>query len=295
MKKNVRLAREMGLLKIPENKLLDIADVNDLDPGEVCIISTGSQGEPMSALAKMAANESKWITLDEHDTVILSSHPIPGNEMNVSRVINAMARLGVRVLHSGIDDVHATGHAKQEELKTLLSLVQPDHFIPVHGEYRHLRAHAELARVMGVPEKDILVCEDGDRIKLSDKGLTRAGKVPARYLYVDGIGDVNHGVIRDRQVLAEEGVVVVIATVDHDAAELITGPEVITRGWIYADEAEDLLEEMRARVGDAILRALTKGDHEPETLQRVVRKTAGKFVNERTKRRPMIVPVIMSL
>jgi ribonuclease J len=227
--------------------------------------------------------------------VILSSHPIPGNETNVTRVINAMVRLGVRVVHSGINDVHATGHAKQEELKTLLNLVQPDHFIPVHGEYRHLVAHAELARIMGVDEADIVVCEDGDRVALTDDGLVRQGKVPARYLYVDGIGDVNHGVIRDRQVLAEEGVVVVIATVDHDAAELITGPEVITRGWIYADEAEDLLEEMRARVADAVLRALEKGDHEPETLQRVVRKTAGKFVNDRTKRRPMIVPVVMSL
>jgi ribonuclease J len=295
MKKNVRLAREMGLLTIPENRLLDIEDVNDLDPGEVCIISTGSQGEPMSALAKMAGNESKWISLGDQDTVILSSHPIPGNETNVTRVINAMVRLGVRVVHSGIDDVHATGHAKQEELKTLLNLVQPDHFIPVHGEYRHLVAHAELARIMGVSEGHILVCEDGDRVALTDDGLVRQGKVPARYLYVDGIGDVNHGVIRDRQVLAEEGVVVVIATVDHDAAELITGPEVITRGWIYADEAEDLLEELRSRVADAVLRALEKGDHEPETLQRVVRKTAGKFVNDRTKRRPMIVPVVMSL
>ena len=295
MKKNVRLAREMGLLDIPENKLIDIADIGDLPPGEVCVISTGSQGEPMSALAKMAANESKWVTLGDEDTVILSSHPIPGNETSVSRVINAMARLGVRVVHSGLHDVHATGHAKQEELKTLLNLVQPEHFIPVHGEYRHMVAHAELARTMGVADGNVLLCEDGDRVALTDDGLELVGRVPARYLYVDGIGDVNHGVIRDRQVLAEEGVVVVIATVDHDTAELITGPEVITRGWIYADEAEEMLEEMRGRLTDAILSALARGDHEPETLQRVVRKTAGKFVNDRTKRRPMIVPVVMSL
>ncbi|MFN8018265.1 MAG: ribonuclease J, partial [Acidimicrobiales bacterium] len=243
MKKNVRLAREMGLLDVPENKLLDIEDVNELPPGEVCIISTGSQGEPMSALAKMAANESKWITLDDQDTVILSSHPIPGNETNVSKVINSMVRLGVRVVHSGIDDVHATGHAKQEELKTLLNLVQPEFFIPVHGEYRHMYAHAELGRLMGVAEANVLVCEDGDRVALTDDGLVRDGKVPAHYLYVDGIvGDVGHGVIRDRQVLAEEGVVVVIATVDHETAELVIAPEVITRGWIYADEAEDLLD-----------------------------------------------------
>ena len=295
MKKNVRLAKQMGLLNIPDDKLLDIEDAKELDPGKVCIISTGSQGEPMSALAKMAANESKWITLGADDTVILSSHPIPGNETNVSRVINSMVRLGVRVVHSGIEDVHATGHAKQEELKTLLNLIQPEHFVPVHGEYRHLYAHAELARLMGVADAKVLICEDGDRIALTDAGLQRAGKVPARYLYVDGIGDVGHGVIRDRQVLAEEGVVVVIATVDHDAAELITGPEVITRGWIYADEAEDLLDEMRALVGDALLKALQKGDHDVDRLQRVIRKAAGKFVADRTKRRPMIVPVVMSV
>jgi ribonuclease J len=296
MKKNVRLAKEMGLLRIADDKLLDIEDVKDLDPGKVCIISTGSQGEPMSALAKMAANESKWITLTDQDTVILSSHPIPGNEMNVSKVINSMARLGVRVVHSGLHDVHATGHAKADEIKTLLSVVRPEHVVPVHGEFRHLQAHAELAVTMGVDPAKVLVCEDGDRIALTDDGLVRDGKVPAHYQYVDGIvGDVSHGVIRDRQVLAEEGVVVVIATVDHDAAEIITGPEVITRGWIYADEAEDLLEEMRNLLREQVLRALERGDHDIERLQRVVRKGAGKFVNDRTKRRPMIVPVVMSV
>jgi ribonuclease J len=296
MKKNVRLAKQMGLLRIPDDKLLDIEDVKDLEPGRVCVISTGSQGEPMSALAKMAANESKWIKLDEHDTVILSSHPIPGNETNVSKVINSMVRLGVRVVHSGISDVHATGHAKQEELKTLLNLIQPDHFIPVHGEYRHLYAHAELARLMGVDAANVLICEDGDRVALTDDGLRRDGRVPAHYLYVDGIvGDVGHGVLRDRRVLAEEGVVVVIATVDHDAAELVTPPEVITRGWVYAEEAEDLLDELRKLVAEELLTALEKGDHDVERLQRVARKTAGRFVNDRTKRRPMIVPVIMSV
>lgn len=296
MKKNVRVAKEMGLLTIPDSKLLDIEDVKDLDPGSVCIISTGSQGEPMSALAKMAANESKWITLNDQDTVILSSHPIPGNETNVSNVINSMARIGVRVVHSGLHDVHATGHAKAEEIKTLISVIRPEFMIPVHGEYRHMQAHAELARTMGVKDANVLVCEDGDVVRLTDAGIERGGTVPAHYLYVDGIvGDVGHGVIRDRQVLAEEGVVVVIVTVDHDAAEIITGPEVITRGWIYADEAEDLLEEMRTLIADAVMVALEKGDHDSETLQRVVRKKAGKFVNDRTKRRPMIVPVVMSL
>jgi len=296
MKKNVRLARDMGILDIPERSLLDIDDVRDLEPGKVCVISTGSQGEPMSALSLMASANSKWLTLDEHDTVILSSHPIPGNEMNVSKVIDGLVRLGVKVVHSGIEDVHATGHAKQEELKTLLSVVRPEFFVPVHGEYRHMVAHAELARIMGVADANIIVCEDGDRVELSDKGLARAGRVPAPYLYVDGIvGDVGQGVLRDRKVLAEEGVVVVIVTVDHDAGELVTKPEVITRGWVYAPEAEDLLEEARKVVGDAVVVALEKGETDIEAMQRVVRRAAGKFVSDRTKRRPMIVPVVMSL
>ncbi|MGB3054476.1 MAG: ribonuclease J [Acidimicrobiales bacterium] len=296
MKKNVRLAREMGLLNIPERNLADIEDVRDLDPGRVCVISTGSQGEPMSALALMASAESKWLKLDEHDTVILSSHPIPGNEMNVSKVIDGLVRLGVRVVHSGIEDVHATGHAKQEELKTLISLVRPEWFVPVHGEYRHLVAHAELARTMGVGPERVLICEDGDRIELGDKGLARAGRVPAPYLYVDGIvGDVGHGVLRDRKVLAEEGVVVVIVTIDHDAGEVVTGPEVITRGWVHAPEAEDLLDEARKTVAEAVLVALDQGDHDIESMQRVVRRAAGKFVSDRTRRRPMIVPVVMSV
>lgn len=294
MKKNVRLARDMGLLRIPDTHLRDIDDVGDLDPARVCVISTGSQGEPMSALALMAANDSRWLKLGPDDTVILSSHPIPGNEMNVTKVIDGLVRLGVEVVHSGIDDVHATGHAKQEELKTLLSITRPEWFIPVHGEYRHLMAHAKLARTMQVPDERVLVCEDGDQVVLTDKGLVAEGKVPAGYLYVDGIvGDVGHGVLRDRRVLAEEGVVVVIVTVDSQNRTLLTGPEIITRGWVHAPEAEDLLEEARQVVADAVTSGFTEATHDHEALQRVVRRAAGKFVHERTRRRPMIVPVIM--
>src|SRR5205814_2329120 len=194
MKKNVRLARDMGLLQVPDNKLVDIEDVVDLDPAKVCVISTGSQGEPLSALTLMSSSDNRWIKIGPEDTVILSSHPIPGNEANVSKVIDGMTRLGAEVVHSGIDDVHATGHAKQEELKTLLSIARPEWFTPVHGEYRHLTSHARLAMVMGVAEERVLVCEEGVDI---------------------------------------------------------------------------------------------------ETLQRHVRKAAGRFVSDRTRRRPMIVPVVM--
>jgi ribonuclease J len=215
--------------------------------------------------------------------------------MSVSKVIDGLVRLGVQVVHSGIDDVHATGHAKQEELKTVLSVVRPDWFIPVHGEYRHLVAHAALATTMQVADDHVLVCEDGDQVVLSDSGIARAKRVPAGYLYVDGIvGDVGHGVLRDRRVLADEGVVVVIVGVDSDSGRLLTGPEIITRGWVHAPEAEDLIEEARKVVAEAVASAFSDpGGHDHEALQRVVRRAAGRFVNDRTRRRPMIVPVIM--
>jgi ribonuclease J len=294
MKKNVRLAREMGLLDIPENRLLDIDDVKDLDPAKVCVISTGSQGEPMSALALMAARENRWLTLGSDDVVIMSSHPIPGNEANVTKVIDGLTRLGVEVVHSGIEDVHATGHAKQEELKTIHSILRPEWFIPVHGEYHHMVAHAKVASAMNMPADRVMVCEDGDQLLLTDDGLVPHARVPAGYLYVDGIvGDVGQGVLRDRRVLAEEGVVVVVVGVDIDSRIVITGPEVITRGWIYEAEAEGLLDECEAAVADSVKSALSHDAVDIETLQRHVRRTAGRFVNERTKRRPMIVPVVM--
>lgn len=296
MRKNVKLAREMGLLTIPESHLRDIEDVADLPPGKVCVISTGSQGETMSALSLMAANESRWLKLTPDDTVILSSHPIPGNEMNVSKVIDGLVRIGVEVVHSGLEDVHATGHAKQEELKTILSITRPEWFTPVHGEYRHLVSHAKLARQMGVADDHVMVCEDGDQLVLTDDGITRGPGVPAGYLFVDGtgIGDVGNGVLRDRRVLSEEGVVVVIVAVDARAGKVITGPEVITRGWVHAPEAEDLLEECRAEVARAVEEAfLQERTPEIDQLQKVVRRTTGKFVADRTKRRPMIVPVVM--
>jgi len=295
MKKNVRLAREMGLLHIPESAIVDIEDVDDLPPGEVCVISTGSQGEPMSALTRMANSQNRWIQIGEGDTVILSSHPIPGNEMSVTKVIDGLVRLGAEVVHSGIEDVHATGHAKAEEIKTLLSIVEPQWFVPVHGEYRHLVAHARLAQAMGVPAERTLICEDGDQITITDDGIAKTGTVPAGYLYVDGIiGDVGQGVLRDRRVLAEEGVVVVVVTVALEDGAIITGPEIITRGWVYAPEAEALLDECADVVRQAVKELFAEaGEPDVEALQRTVRRAAGRFVNERTKRKPMIVPVVM--
>jgi ribonuclease J len=292
MKKNIRLAKDLGLLTIPDESVCDIVDLEEMAPEKVCVLSTGSQGEPMSALARMAGNDNKWIRIGPDDTVILSSHPIPGNESSVGKVIDGLHRLGAEVVHSGIADVHVTGHAKQEEIKTLLALARPEWFVPVHGEYRHLVHHSRLGKLMGVEPDKVLVCLDGDQLELTDHGLKKIGEVPAGYLFVDGtgLGDVGHGVLRDRQVLAEEGVVVVIVTVDAKSGEVIAGPEIITRGWVYAPEAEDLLEEARQAV---IVGLKEAEDSEVDTLRRHARKSLGTFVNQRTRRRPMIVPVIM--
>jgi ribonuclease J len=296
MAKNVALARSMGLLKIRDDSLVDIEKVADLDPRRVCIISTGSQGEPMSALALMAAGESKWVSLTKGDLVILSSHAIPGNETSVGKVIDGLHRMGAEVVHSGLAQVHVSGHAKKEELKTLLAIARPDAFIPVHGEFRHLTHHARLAGEMGVSDAKILLAEDGDVIELTDAGIDFAGEVPAGYLYVDGIvGDVGRGVLRDRRVLAEEGVVIVVVTVDAKSGEVLTGPEIITRGWVYAPEAEELLDEARAAVLASLEEAADGGATDYETLKRRARSSLGSFVHERTRRRPMIVPVVMEV
>ncbi|MGH9149676.1 MAG: ribonuclease J [Acidimicrobiales bacterium] len=296
MGKNVALARRMGLLRIPDDRLVDIERAGEFDPAQLCVISTGSQGEPLSALALMAAGESRWLRVGAGDVVIISAHAIPGNEANVSKVIDGLHRLGAQVVHSGVADVHVSGHAQQGELQMLLSLASPEFFIPVHGEFRHLINHSRLAIAMGVPEHNVLLAEDGHVVELTDAGIDFAGEVPAGYLYVDGIvGDVGHGVLRDRRVLAEEGVVVVVVTIDVQNATIVTGPEVITRGWVYAPEAEDLLEEAREHVRDSLKEAFHEGATDYETLKRHVRQAAGRFVSERTRRRPMIVPVVMEV
>lgn len=293
MARNVALARSMGLLDIPAESLVDIEAVKDLDPRRVCVICTGSQGEPMSALALMASGDNRWIKVGEGDLVVLSSHAIPGNETNVGKVIDGLMRLGADVVHSGLADVHVSGHAKRDELRILLSLARPHCFVPVHGEFRHLSHHAKLAAEMGVAPERILLAEDGDIVELGDDGIDFAGEVPAGYLYVDGIvGDVGHGVLRDRKVLAEEGVVVVVVTVEAKTGEILGGPEIITRGWVYAPEAEDLLGEAAKVVLDAIEDVSSSGQADVEAIRRRARGALGRFVSQRTRRRPMIVPVV---
>ena len=296
MKRNLQIAREMGKITVSDKDLFDIEKLGDHDPSQVLILSTGSQGEPMSALALMANGDNRFVKIGQNDTIILSSHAIPGNETSVSRVVDGLTRLGAEVIDSGQAKVHVSGHAKRGELKTLLSVAKPEFFIPIHGEFRHLTHHTKLAMDMGVKPDSILLCEDGDSVELTEAGIDFGPTVPAGFLYVDGIvGDIGEGVLRDRKVLSNEGVVVVIVTIDDQGGAIIAGPEIITRGWVYAPEAETLLGEASEVIRKQLQQAITDGARDPEALRKIVRTATGKFVSERTKRRPMIVPVVIEV
>ena len=297
MGKNVTLAREMGLIDVPADRVIDINEAPKYPPGELCVICTGSQGEPMSALSLMASGEHKYVKVGGDDVVIISAHAIPGNESNVSRVIDAFYRAGATVVHDGNAPVHVSGHASQEELKFILNLVEPEWFVPVHGEFRHMVHHAELAEDSGVDPSKVLVCEDGDAVTITDSGMTvELDAVPSGYTYVDGIvGDIGQGVLRDRRQLAEEGVVVVFVTVDRRKGEIVSGPEIVTKGWVYAPEAEELLGEAKEAVRAAVVEAIQGGTTDFETVRRNLRRALGKFITERTKRRPAVIPVVIEV
>ena len=296
MNKNVALARDLGLLHIPSDKLRAIEDVADVPPEKLCIISTGSQGEPMSALALMATGENRWLTIEEGDCIILSSHPIPGNESDVSKVIDGLYRKGAEVIHSGMANVHATGHAKSEELKVFHSIVQPEWFVPVHGEYRHLAEHARLATRMGADPERVLICQDGDQIVLEDGGLRRGDRVSAGYIYVHGnVGDLDHTVLAERRVLGQEGFVSAIVTLVQESNRLVLArePEVVTRGWVHGPEGDQLRKEATQQVIEAVEQALGEGSRTRGQLERAVRRALGRFVSQRTRLRPMVVPVVL--
>jgi ribonuclease J len=296
---NVTLGRELGILDIPTERIIDIEEASRYAPGEVCIVCTGSQGEPMSALSLMAAHEHKHVKVSEDDVVVISAHAIPGNESNVYRVVDALHRAGAEVIHGAVSHhhVHVSGHGSAEELKFMLDLVRPEWFVPVHGEYTHLVHHARLAESVGISRDRVLVCEDGDVVTLDESGAEAERRaVPAGYQYVDGIGDdVGLEVLRDRRTLAEEGFVVVIVSVEAATGEIITGPEIVTRGWVYEAEAEDLLEDARDAVRQSLAAAAAEGATDFDTLRRHARRALGQLINQRTRRRPAIIPVVMEV
>jgi ribonuclease J len=296
MNNNVALARQMGLLNIPDSKLRDIEDVDDIPDGELCVISTGSQGEPLSALARMASGDSKWLSIREGDCVILSSHPIPGNEMGVTRVIDGLVRRGAEVVHSATARVHATGHAKAEELRVMHSIVQPEWFIPVHGEYRHLAEHARLATGMGLRADRVMICADGDSVLLTDDGLKRTDDVPAEYIYIAGtVGALDENVLFERRILGQDGFVSVVVSMSivGPNAELLGEPEVISRGWVDGPEGDELRKDATMAVREAVEDALASGKRNRQDFERAARRALGRFINKRTRLRPMVVPVVL--
>lgn len=295
MGRNVDLARRMKLLHLPADRVVDIEEAWRFEPGELCVICTGSQGEPLSALALMAAHESRFVEVGPDDVVVISAHAIPGNEANVNRVINAMFRAGAEVIHPGVAAVHVSGHACRDELRTIHEVVRPKAFVPVHGEVRHLVSHARLGREAGVGT--IEVCEDGDALVLSaGRVAVEREAAPSGYLFVHGVvGDVGEGVLRDRRALAEEGVVVVFVTVDAHTGEIVTGPEIVTRGWVYAPEAEDVLTEAEEAVRKSIAEAAAEGATDYETLRRHARSALRDVIRDRTRRRPIVIPVVLEV
>jgi ribonuclease J len=294
MQNSVGAARRLGILQVDDRDVIDISEVDSLDPGRVVIVCTGSQGEPYSALSLMAAREHKWVKLKEGDTVVLSSSLIPGNEPAIHRVVDALYRSGADVFHMPSDPVHASGHAAQEELRLLLSLVRPRWFIPIHGERRHLQHHARLAEEIGIPRSHILICEDGDVIQIGER-LEKQERVRAGMTFVDGlgIGDVGGEVLRDRRKLAGDGVVVVVVTVDAQSGELVGGPDVVNRGFVHEETSADILEEARKRVIAALEESADANITDPSALQQNIRRVLKRYFVDVTQRKPVILPVIM--
>jgi len=294
MQNSVAAARRLGIVRLDDRDVIDISEVDSLDPGRVVIICTGSQGEPYSALSLMAAREHKWVKLKEGDTVVLSSSLIPGNEPAIHRVVDSLYRSGADVFHMPSDPVHASGHAAQEELRLLISLVRPRWFIPVHGERRHLQHHARLAEEVGIPHDHIFVCEDGDTVEIGET-VFKGERVRAGMTFVDGlgIGDVGGEVLRDRRKLSSDGVVVVVVTVDAQTGELVGGPDVVNRGFVHEETSGDILEEARARVIASFEESSSAGVTDPSVLQQNIRKVLKRYFVEVTQRKPVILPVIM--
>lgn len=293
----VNIAMELGYLRIPEGVLIDIDETNNYTSDQIVIITTGSQGEPMSALTRMAMNDHKKVDIMPGDTVIISATPIPGNEKLVARTIDHLYKLGADVIYEKSNGVHVSGHASQEEIKLMHNLVRPKYFIPVHGEYRHLIKHANLAKDLGMPSENIVIAENGSVIEISKNSIGINGKIQSGKVLVDGlgVGDVGNIVLRDRRQLSQDGIMIVVVTIDHETCHVVSGPDIVSRGFVYVREAEDLMEEAREKVLSALERCENNGVSEWSMIKSTIRDNLGRFLYERTRRRPMILPIIMEI
>ena len=291
----IQVAKELGYLDIPDNTLVEIDQVKNYPPEKTVLITTGSQGESMAALSRMAADVHKKVTIMPGDTVILSSNPIPGNEKSVSRVINELSSKGANVI---FQDAHVSGHACQEELKLIYSLVKPKYAIPVHGEYRHLKANAEIAKNLGISSENVFIMQSGDVLEMDEDGAKIVDKVHTGEILVDGlgVGDVGNIVLRDRQHLAEDGILIVVLTLEKGTNQLLAGPDIVSRGFVYVRESESMMEEARNLLTDAVEDCLMhQRNADWSKIKLVIRETMNEYIWKKTKRKPMILPIIMDV
>jgi ribonuclease J len=294
---NSRLAKELGYLEVPPGLEINLGDLDRLPPSQAIVITTGSQGEPMSALARMALEAHKQIRIRPGDLVILSSRFIPGNERAITTVINNLYRLGAEVIYKEVADIHVSGHASQEELKLMLGLTRPRYFIPIHGELRHLIKHGHLARAVGIPRERVLLATDGDQVRFHEGGAAIAAKVDTGRVFVDGkgVGDVSRIVLRDRRHLAADGLVIAYVAVDPGTRRIVTEPELITRGFTLEEEQTQLLEQARKIFQEIVLRALQEPTQDWLEIQTQAGKAMRKLFFKLLERRPMILPLILNL
>jgi ribonuclease J len=297
MAKNVDIAEELGYLHIPEDTRIRLDEIDDFPPQEIVVMTTGSQGEPLSALTRMAMNDHKKVKVEAGDTVIISATPIPGNEDLVDRTINHLFKQGANVIYDTIAPVHVSGHANRDEIKLMLSLVRPTYVIPVHGEFRHVAKFIELAQEMGISRDHVFAMEVGDVLEIDDSGARFGEKVPAGDVLVDGIGvgDVGDVVLRDRQLLANDGVFIIVVGIDRTTGAVVAGPDIVSRGFVYAEEAESLIEEAKNIVLETLQNLSVDAVTEWSTVKADLRTPIAKFLYERTRRRPMVLPVIMEI
>ena len=294
MKNIVATASELGYLEIPDNMLIDVEQLNNYPDDQIVVITTGSQGESMAALSRMSANIHRKISIKPTDTIIFSSTPVPGNEKAVSKVINELSMKGANVIYQ---DTHVSGHACEEEIKLIYALTRPKYAIPVHGEYRHLKANAQIAETMGLERQNIFLLESGEVLELSKEEGKVVGKVPAGEIYVDGlgVGDVGNIVLRDRQQLSENGLIIIVVTLERGSNEVLSGPDIVSRGFVYVRESEDLMDEAKDVVRDSLAKCQRKNISDWSKMKNEIKDTLGNFLWRKTKRRPMILPIIMEV
>ncbi|MDR1687354.1 MAG: ribonuclease J [Clostridiales bacterium] len=297
MNNAAKTAIELGYLTVPENIMIEPSELKNYTPEQLTIITTGSQGEPMAALSRMAASDHRQVEINQLDKIIISASPIPGNEKLISKVINELMKKGADVLYEGLMEVHVSGHAKQEEIKLMHALVKPKYLMPIHGEYKHLKQHKELAKNMGMPKENIFLMSNGEVLEISRDNAKVVNSVHSGHILVDGlgVGDVGNIVLKDRRHLSQDGLMIVVISVDKEISEIVAGPEIISRGFVYVREAEDLLDEAKNVVSEALDRCSWRKNTEWSLIKAAIKESLREFVWLKTKRSPMILPIIMEV